>query len=390
MTTSSSLRVTLVQPALPKYRIPVFAELARRPGIDLTLHYGQVPGVPEACAEGFRAFPDPMPIRRIGGVEVRWQRSHWTCATRRYSDVLLLAWNVHYASLIPALLRARAQGVGTVLWGHGYSKQETGLRRRYRDGVARLAHALLCYNHAAARRLIAGGFDRGRVFVAPNSLDQGPIQSARQYWLERPTQLAAFQARHRLVPAQTILYVSRFVRENRVDLLLKAAAELRLRYPALTIALVGQGEPVASELRSLADALDLGTSVRFLGAIYDEMQLAPWFLSSAAFCYPANIGLSILHAYGYGLPVVTSDRVDAQNPEIEALEPGINGLTYMDTNANDLATALDRLLADDAFREQLGQAAHQTATQRFSVTAMVNGMDNAIRFAARMAEQRRI
>ena len=107
------IRVAVVQPSLAKYRIPVFRELASRPGIDLAVHYGKAEGIPNVAPEGFRAVE--APIRAAGGA--KWQQAQVALASRGECDVLVLGWDLHYASLVPALLRARAQRVGTVLWG---------------------------------------------------------------------------------------------------------------------------------------------------------------------------------------------------------------------------------------------------------------------------------
>ena len=66
--------------------------------------------------------------------------------------------------------------------------------------------------------------------------------------------------------------------------------------------------PELPALQSIAEELDVEQYVRWLGSIYDEAQLAPWFLTADAFVYPGAIGLSVLHAMGYGLPVVTQFR----------------------------------------------------------------------------------
>lgn len=129
--------------------------------------------------------------------------------------------------------------------------------------------------------------------------------------------------------------------------------------------------------------------VIFPGAIYDEQELAPWFLSATLFCYPQNIGLSILHAMGYGLPVVTSDRVDNQNPEITALDHGRNGLLYTHADLDALARALDTIVSDPGLRERMSRAAHETATTTFTIKNMADGMEAALRYAAGKARARR-
>src|SRR5687768_14253077 len=115
------IRLVIQQPALPRYRIAPFALLAQRPGIDLTLLYGDAPDAP-ATVEPAGFCGVFSHIRSIWGGRLLWHGASWRYATRRRADVLILSWNVRFLSLIPTLLRARANGVKTILWGHGYSK----------------------------------------------------------------------------------------------------------------------------------------------------------------------------------------------------------------------------------------------------------------------------
>lgn len=376
------------QPSLAKYRVPVFRELASRPGIDFKLIYGERDGIPNVDADGFAAEFVPMREKRMLGRAMLWHRPQLEYADRDRADVLSLSWDLHYASLIPALLKARRNGVGTVLWGHGYSKQDAGWRSKARSAVAKLADALLFYNHTAADAYVRSGFDPDRVFVALNAIDQSPIQAARADWVDRPERIAGFRKEQGLGDAPVLLFVSRLEEANRVDLLIEAQAKLSKAFPSLVVAIIGKG-PDRERLESLAAERGLTERVRFLGAIYDEEISAPWFMVSTAFCYPANIGLSILHGMGYGLPVVTSARVEAQNPEIEALRDGENGFFYRDGDVDDLAAKLEILLTDHDLRSRLSQAAHATATERFSLGNMVDGYVDAVRYAAKRVCSRR-
>jgi glycosyltransferase involved in cell wall biosynthesis len=374
------IRLVVQQPALPHYRVPVFAELSRRSGLSLRVVHGAVPDLTNAPAAGFRAELVPTRRLRLPGRTLSWQGAQLRLARRREADVLILSWNLNYLSLVPALLRARRQGVATILWGHGYSKRESPRRRWARMRVTGLASGLLLYDRRSARRCVESGVDEARVFVAPNSLDQRPIEAAQRPW-DDPARLEEFRRSADLPRDRVVLFVSRLVAANRVDLLVQAAARLRPAFPDLRVLVIGGG-PEAEPLRHLARSLELGQVVRFLGPLYDEGALAPYFRCASVFCYPANVGLSLLHAFGYGLPAVTSDHIEAHNPEIDALRRGENGLLYADGDAADLARVLERLLADPALRERLGREARRTVREEFTLEKMVDGMEAAVLAAA--------
>ena len=377
-----TVRVAVVQPSLAAYRAPVYRELARRAEVDLCVLYAQSPRIPNVAPEGFDGRFAPIRRLRLGGRTAMWHGAQWRIAGDPSLDAVVLSWDLHYASLIPALLRAKRRGVGTVLWGHGYSKSESPWRRRLRERSAGLADALLLYNRAAAASYVDAGADPKRVFVALNSLDQSPIQAARQPWIDDPARLDRFRRDHGLDGTSNVLFVSRLQPANRLDLLVEAASLLLPTHPRLNVLIIGKGVEERQRLETIARERGVAAAIRFLGPIYGEEQLAPWFLASDVFCYPANIGLSVLHAFGYGLPVITSDDATAQNPEFEAIRHGENGLLYPPDDTDALATTLDRLLSDDTQRLAMGDAARQTVLDEFSLKRMVDGMEAAIQYAA--------
>jgi glycosyltransferase involved in cell wall biosynthesis len=376
-----TIRVALFQPALPKYRIPIFNALGALPDLDLTLFPSpklKGSSLPEAeGAETFRVSWSPMKKR---GPFFFQPGQHKELTPDRF-DVAVFSWNARNLDLSRALRQAKRLGIGSVLWGHGFSKTEAGWRAALRNRLAKRADALLFYNHRAKDRLAEVGFDASRLFVAPNTIDQTVIQATRQSWLDRPDDLRRFQAEQRITPGAAIIFVSRLEPDNRLEWLLEAFGAAAAEVEGARLILVGDGS-ARSDLETRAEQLGIADRTTFTGAIYDEEKLAPWMLSAAAFCYPTNIGLSILHAFGYGLPVLTSDALERQNPEIEALRPGENGLTWKHGDLDDLARQLIHLLREQESTASLGEAARRTAIDDFSLSRMVQGMADAIRSAA--------
>ncbi|NOY40515.1 MAG: glycosyltransferase family 4 protein [Planctomycetes bacterium] len=377
-----AIRVAIQQPALAKYRVPVFRELAGRDGIELEVLYGERPSVPNVPAVGFSATPMRFRQIQIGPHPVYWQYAQLAAVHRRRADVAILNWDVHYATLLPALLAAKANAVPTILWGHGYSKHESDWRRAIRNTVARPGTALMFYDRTTADQFVAEGWNPNRIFVAPNAIDQNPIEQAKAAWRKNSSRLEEFKKQKGLGGKDILLYVSRFEEANRVDLLLRAVATLQVDFPNIEAVLIGKENSAAQQLKELSKELGIEKRIRFLGAIYDEEDLAPWFLASKLFVYPANIGLSLLHAFGYGLPVVTGDNIAQHNPEIDVLLPAHNGQLFRDGDPKDLAKTLASLLRDDSRRTQMGMNALDTVQTQFTLTSMVDGMEDAIRYCA--------
>lgn len=382
------IRLVIQQLSLRRYRIPVYQELAKREGIRLKVVYGTEGETGMVAPDGFDGVCEPARRIKVGRHVMLWHGAQWRYASRRKCDVLILSWDLHYILLLPSLIKAKLFGIPTVLWGHGYSKQEKGWRQWLRDRVARLAGAILLYNHTAAKQFIERGWKPDRVFVALNSLDQEPIQRARQYWLDHPDQLAQFRQENGLGDGPVALFVSRLLPENRLDLLLHAALTLGREFPDLRVVIVGTG-PDEPRLKQLAQELGVADISRFTGAIFDEEQLAPWFLSASVLAYPTNMGLSVLHSFGYGLPVVTTNRPTAHGPEIESLETGYNGLLYADGDADQFTQTLAQIFRDPQLREQLSRNALETIKTRFNIQSMVDGMESAVRYACRMSRSTR-
>ncbi|TWT47364.1 glycosyltransferase family 4 protein [Botrimarina hoheduenensis] len=382
MATTAPLRTICVQPTLASYRVPVYRELAARPSIDLRLWYGNHSTLRNAEPEGFAAELKPLKAWRLRGQEALWHAAQLEAAGCNDVDVLILSWGARYLSLGPALRRAKRRGLPVVLWGHGYSKNDSGLRRWMRDRIARLATVLLFYDERTAAAAIQSGWPADRVFVAPNAIDQTPILAQRDAWLADSEALSRFRREQDLIDRRLLLYVSRFTPENRLELLVDAVDRLRHQQPETLAVMIGGGEE-QQRIVQLVQRRKLESFFRFLGPIYDEAKLAPWFLSAEAFVYPAAIGLSLLHAFGYGLPVVTDDNVQGQNPEIIAFQPNTdapdpNGLAYRAGDAADFATTLDRLLNDATLQNRLASGARRTIEQRYNVPRMVDGMAAAI------------
>jgi phosphatidylinositol alpha 1,6-mannosyltransferase len=145
------------------------------------------------------------------------------------------------------------------------------------------------------------------------------------------------------------LHVNRLSEEKRVDVLLDAAAKMTGNG---YIALAGSG-PAEAELRAQAERLHLSDRVAFLGYVRDADLLA-LRRSSELFVIPSEAdlqSLATMEAMACGLPVIAANSYAL--PELAHHDE--NGYVFQPGNSDELASYLDKLLADAPLRVQMGQ-----------------------------------
>jgi len=154
--------------------------------------------------------------------------------------------------------------------------------------------------------------------------------------------------------------------------------------PSYLLVVIGDG-PEKAALSKRAQELNIQNRVFWLGAIYNQAEMAPWFLSALAFIYPGAIGLSLLHAFAYGLPVITHCNAQYHNPEFAALKNRFNGLTFREGDVNDLAEKLLLLGDRPDFAKLLGANALKMIQQQYSLKNMVDRFVKAVSAASDIA-----
>jgi len=150
----------------------------------------------------------------------------------------------------------------------------------------------------------------------------------------------------------TLLSVARqYPRKNTEDLL-RALPAVREAVPGTRLRIVGDG-PERGRLESLRARLDLGRSVRFLGAVRDRARLRAEYFSADLFCLPTlqeGFGIVFLEAMAAGLPVVACDA--AAVPEV--VRDGETGVLVPPRDVDALARAVVSLLRDPDGRSRMG------------------------------------
>ena len=119
--------------------------------------------------------------------------------------------------------------------------------------------------------------------------------------------------------------------------------------------------------------------------MHDEEELAKYFLCSSVAVMPAAAGLTIQHAFGYGLPIIIGDDMTSHGPEVELVVDGVTGIFCRDGDYLDFAKAIYRLLTDDNLHKQMSINAYEIIKSKYNIKNMADGFSRAIRYCAEKA-----
>lgn len=240
-------------------------------------------------------------------------------------------------------------------------------RVRGEEQVVARADRLVVNTEREAQSLVRGyRADPQRVDVVPPGVDTD---------LFAPGDAAADRTRLGIGPHEVVLvFAGRLQPHKGPDVLIRAAAELIMRYPDRdfrVIAVGGSSGPVPPGLRRLADELGIGAQVQ-VGEPLPPDRLARLFRAADVVAVPSHtesFGLVALEAQACGTPVVAA----AVGGLPVAVADGVSGVLVSGHDPRVWADRLAQVVLDPAHRARLAAGAPGQAA-RFSWEATVDGL----------------
>jgi len=152
-----------------------------------------------------------------------------------------------------------------------------------------------------------------------------------------------------------VLSVGRLESIKRVDLLLRAMPDVD---PSLRLLVAGEGTQ-RQHFQMIAEECGLDGRVEFVGQVTDEtlLELYAGALAVVFVPYDEDYGLVTLEAFLARKPVVTATD---SGGTLEFVEDGVNGMICA-PQAEAIAAALNRLVADRRLAAVLGEAGYERA-----------------------------
>ena len=360
-------RVAVVTNILPAYRIDFYSRIFASQEIEVkvfcqsSVYKNTISSadhlLPQENVHHFKTwypFKDRFPIQLIP----------FRSLISEYDLVILDGNFRHLTQWILGICR-RLLGKKIAIWS-SFTHPGRGTGHWLRTKLFALAPSLLMYTPEDSQIAEQVGLRPKINMSIYNGMNQDAIEAAIAEW--DADKLAAWQSEMPLLPGPRLISSGRLI-GNRYKDLMSIFPDLLGEFPELQWIVIGNG-PDLTSMEAWVKSNQLDKHVLLLGGLFEEKQMAPWFLSSQLFIFPYAIGLSIFHAFGYGLPVLTHNyRID-HGPEFTAMESGKTGYLYQQHNTADLHDKLKLMLADPEMLARMGKYSQQVIRTSFNTGMM--------------------
>jgi glycosyltransferase involved in cell wall biosynthesis len=297
-----------------------------------------------------------LPLRRTRKV----QAAPWLRLARFLRRERVDVLHSHkFGSNVAGSIVARAAGVPVVLaHEHTWSYEGKPWRRVLdREVVSRAADRFIAVSRQDQRRMIdVEHVKPDRTMFVPIGIVPREARNGRD-------------ARAELgIPAHapTIGVVGLMRRQKALDVLLRAAARVRSRWPELQVLLVGDG-PERASLEALSSELGLESNAHFLGLrsdVPDILRALDIAVSSSSF---EGSPAALLEAMEAGLPVVATSVGGIP----DMIDSGVHGLLVEPGDAAALGDAIDALLRDPERAREMGRRGPARPRAEFDLGVMI-------------------
>lgn len=265
---------------------------------------------------------------------------------------------IHAHAALPcghtASLLSRELGIPFAVTVHGLdafsARQVGGYARKWcanvSQSVYRAARLVICVSERVRSQVIAGAGAPVRSTVLYNGVDP-----------------QMFSPQEGAATSTVILSVGNLIPIKGHELLLRAFAAIRDRFPGVSLQTIGDG-PERSRLQHLADSQGIADRVRFLGR-QSRSQVAEAMRRATIFALPSRyegLGCVYLEAMSAGKPVIACRGQGIE----EVIQEGVNGCLIEADDLPGLTDTLATLLEQVHLRRRIGDAARQTIMQGYT------------------------
>ncbi len=212
------------------------------------------------------------------------------------------------------------------VWGKNYWKEYLGKLGIFAYWIEKLSiimpDTIISVSKHTTKRLRSEFLSRPKIVTIPDGIDLKHIRSIKPSTRK-----------------SDIIFAGRLLPHKNVDVLIRAVARLKTKFPKIVCFIVGDG-PDKTTLEKLVIDLGLEKNVLFWGFVKDHDELQSLIKSSKAFVLPSSregFGIVVIESFVCETPVITVNYKD--NAAKDLIRNGINGI-LAELNEKSIADAI--------------------------------------------------
>lgn len=184
------------------------------------------------------------------------------------------------------------------------------------------------------------------------------------------------EVKHNIEPAtarteKSILVAGIIDRNKAYDIILEAFARVAAGFPDWKLVFAGNG--AIDDARRIAGKLGIGHRVDFPGWVSGERK-SELFAHADVYClasFKEGFPVVVLEAWAWRLPVICTPAGGL----VDVVVDGENALVVEPGNANQLAAAMAKMMADPALRLKLADNSHRLVNKRFTMPVIYRRLE---------------
>jgi 1,2-diacylglycerol 3-alpha-glucosyltransferase len=301
-------------------------------------------------------------------------------------DVVLALNNTTQLTEYLALFICKLMGIKFVWWTHGFNHHQLknqffqSIKKKYALSFLSKGDSIITFSPAGKDYLVKNNIRAAKIFTASNTLDTDKLKKLKKSlsvnFNKEQFLLSKFPDYKESADSVVLLFSGRLNINKKVDNAIRTVKLLNDRGVCARLLIVGDGKEKEA-LVTLAASLNLHDRIYFAGSVFGDELVTPYFLASDLFIMPGYIGLAIVHAFAFDLPVITED-IKIHSPEIQYLKPGVNGCFVKENNAADMADTIMAINNDHTYLNKLKRGTKESVSNEANIHKMLSNMNAAL------------
>ena len=343
----------------PHYRSLIYQQMDKELNCDFYFGDKIETNIKQMDVSTLKGFKRILPIHYLHK-HLYWQKGAVSLLFKPYSHYILTGdfWGLSAWILI---LLAPIFGKKTYLWTHGLYGKEGIAKRILKRLYFGATTANFIYGEKAIDRMVAAGYPKSKHFCIANSLDYEEHLRIRAALKNSDIYLSHFGN-----DDPVLIYVGRLQKVKRIELLLETVEKMAQDGIKVNAILVGS-DVDGLNVEEWLDEHKLQDRVWVYGPCYDEEKLAELFYNATVCVSPGNVGLTVIHAFSFGCPVITHGNFVHQMPEAEAIMDGVTGAFFKEDDGNDLKEKIQQWISKTVEeREEVRKLTYQEIDRKWN------------------------